>query len=82
MKLKVVKLGQGITSFVALVKMPKENYCENHKLGADVELPDPIGHALMAAYPGVYEVLSYGSEAKARAPKDKMATAAIDFEAK
>ena len=83
MKLKVIKLGHGISSFVALVKMPTETYCQHHKLDDEIDLPDPLGHALMAAYPGVYDVLSYGSDGAAKSRSvTKVAIPPIDFETK
>lgn len=80
MKLKVVKLGHGVTSFVALVKTP-EFYCQSHALDAILNVKDPIGHALMAAYPGVYEVMSYGTDGPSAKPaaasRDKMAPESV-----
>lgn len=79
MKLKCVKLGNATQkSMILLVKKP-QYLCKEVLLGAELELDDPVGHAVMAAYPDVFEVLHYGAapakaEAAASAKKQKVVT--------
>ena len=79
MKLKCVKLGNATQkSMILLVKSPSY-LCKEVLLGAEIELHDPMGHAVMAAYPENFEVIHYGpgpakAEAAAVAKKQKVVT--------
>lgn len=60
------------TDFVPMVKKPKLWITSRSlKKGATIDVEPEIGHQLLAAYPGAFEVISYGDSSPVRKQRIK-----------
>lgn len=62
MKIKCVKLGNSQQKSMILMMKAPQYICKEVLLGDELDIEDPVGHAIMTQYPGIFEVLHYGDK--------------------
>ncbi len=72
MKIKCVKLGSAQQKSMVLMMKSPSYLCKEVLLGDELEIEDPMGHAIMTQYPGVFEVVHYGEKPVSESKKQKV----------